>query len=172
MAGKRDTETVFGIEIPAEERTPLVDALLGVIDRLERENEQLRQTVERQQRRIEELEDEVARLKGLPEKPKRSKPQPSALNDADRPPSTSGRKKPKTSDGKRPGSAKRSKTGLLPIHETVPLPLKGLPVDTRFIGYQDFTVQDLRVEWPRSRRRRYQLPDGGYELFVSAVSIR
>lgn len=34
----------------------------GVIDRLERENEQLQQTAERQQRRIEELEDKVAQL--------------------------------------------------------------------------------------------------------------
>lgn len=157
MARKLATETVCGIEIPAEERTPLVDALLGVIDRLERENEQLRQT-------IEELEDEVARLKGLPEKPKRSKPQPSALNEADQPPSASGKKKRKRSGGKRPGSAKRSKTGQLPIHETVPLPLEGLPVGTRFVGYQDFTVQDLRVEAhnTRYRRRRYQLPNGTF----------
>ena len=71
-------------------------------------------------------------------------------------------KKPKTPDGKRPGSAKRSKTRDLVIHDDVPLPLEGLPAGTKFLGYQDFTVQDLRVEPhnTRYRRCRYQLPDG------------
>ena len=82
MAGTLDTQTVCGIEIPADQRTPLVEALLHAIDRLEatneelrRTNEQLRTTVAQQQLRIEQLEDEVRRLKGLPEKPKR-KPAP------------------------------------------------------------------------------------------------
>ena len=48
------------------------------------------------------------------------------------------------------------------IHENVPLPLDGLPDGTKFLGYQDFTVQDLKVEPhnTRYRRGRYQLPDG------------
>jgi len=155
MEGKPGTRTVCGIEIPAEQRTPLVEALLRVI-------EQLQSTVQQQQRRIEQLEDEVRRLKGLPEKPKR-KPGPSSLNDPSGPPSAAGeKKKPNTSDGKRPGSAKRSKTPLLVIHDDVPLPLDGLPDGTKFLGYQDFTVQDLKVEPhnTRYRRCRYQLPDG------------
>jgi hypothetical protein len=44
-----------GIEVPAEERTPLVDHLLRVIEELRAENRQLR--------------DEIARLKGLPPRP-------------------------------------------------------------------------------------------------------
>ena len=44
-----------GIEVPAEERTPLVDILLRVIEELRAENGQLR--------------DEIARLKGLPPRP-------------------------------------------------------------------------------------------------------
>ncbi len=140
MAGKPETRTVFGIEIPAEERTPLVEALLRV---------------------IEQLEAEVRRLKGMPETPKRP-PQPSPLNDPSGPPSASGKKKPTTPDGKRPGSAKRSKTEHLVIHDDVPVPLGDLPDGTKFLGYQDFTVQDLKVEPhnTRYRRCRYQLPDG------------
>ena len=45
---------------------------------------------------------------------------------------------------------------------SVPLPLDGLPEGTKFLGYLDFTVQDLQVEPhnTRYRRCRYQLPDG------------
>ena len=46
---------VAGVEVPAEERTPLVDHLLRVIEELRAENRQLR--------------DEIARLKGLPPRP-------------------------------------------------------------------------------------------------------
>jgi hypothetical protein len=141
MAGKSNTLMVGGVEIPAEQRTPLVEALLRV---------------------IEQLQEEVRRLKGLPETPKRSA-QPSPLNDPDGPPSAAGKKKkPTTPDGKRPGSAKRSKTQDLIIHDDVPLRLDGLPDGTKFLGYQDFTVQDLKIEPhnTRYRRGRYQLPDG------------
>src|SRR3954452_22623211 len=153
MPGKPDTQTVCGVEIPADQRTPLVEALLRVVD-------QLQPTVERQRRRIEQLEEEVQRLKGLPGQPRR-KPEPSPLNDPDGPPSASGGKKPKMPEGKRPGSAKRSKTRDLVVHQDVPLSLEGLPAGTKFLGYQDFTVQDLRVEPhnTRYRRCRYQLPD-------------
>src|SRR6185437_9392568 len=116
MAGKPNTRTVCGIEIPAEQQTPLVEALLRV---------------------IEQLQDEIRRLKGLPETPKRP-PQPSPLNDPSAPPSASANPKPTAPDGKRPGSAKRSKTQDLVIHQEVPLPLDGLPDGTEFLGYQDF----------------------------------
>lgn len=156
MERKPISETVCGVEIPAEQRTPLVESLLRVIN-------QLQATVQQQQLRIEQLEDEVRRLKGLPDQPKRNKPSRSPLNDPSGPPSASGeQKKPNTPDGKRPGSAKRSKTRHLVIHHDVPLLLDDLPVGTRFLGYQDFTVQDLRIEScnTRYRRGRYQLPDG------------
>ena len=154
MAGKPGTPTVCAIEIAVEQRTPLVEALLRVV-------EQLQTTVQKQQQRIEQLEAEFRRLKGLPEEPKRP-PQPSPLNDPSGPPSASGKKKPTTPDGKRPGSAKRSKTRGLVVHDDVQLPLDDLPDGTKFLGYQDFTVQDLKVEPhnTRYRRCRYQLPDG------------
>jgi hypothetical protein len=140
MARTPGTRTICGIEVPAEQRTPLVESLLRV---------------------IEQLQEEVRRLKGLPDSPKR-RPEPSPLNDASGPPSMSGTKKPTPPDGKRPGSAKRSKTQGLVVHEKVLLPLDGLPAGTKFLGYQDFTVQDLKVELhnTRYRRGRYQLPDG------------
>jgi len=162
MAGKPGRQTVCGIEIPAEQRTPLVDSLLLVIKQLQTTIEQLQTTVQRQQQRIEQLEEEIRRLKGVPDPPKRP-PQPSPLNDPSGPPSVSGeKKKPNTPDGKRPGSAKRSKTRDLVVHEDVPLLLDNLPDGTKFLGYQDFTVQDLKVEPhnTRYRRGRYQLPDG------------
>jgi hypothetical protein len=157
MAGTPEVLTVGGIEIPAEERTPLVEALLRLIAEQQR-------TIEEQRRRIEHLEEEIDRLKGLPAKPKR-KPQPSPLNDPSGPPSaTDTQKKPTKKDGKRPGSAKRSKTRALTIHETVPLFLDGLPERSKFLGYEDFTVQDLVVEPHNTkyRRARYQLPDGTF----------
>src|SRR5438270_11003953 len=126
MVGKPGTQTVCGVEIPVEQRTPLVEALLRVVDQLLATNEQLR-------RRIEQLEAEVRRLKGLPDQPKR-KPSPSPLNDPSGPPSTSTeKKKPNTPDGKRPGSTKRSKTREMKIHKSEPLLLDDLPDGTRFL---------------------------------------
>ena len=148
MAGKPGTQTVCGIEIPADQRTPLVESLLLLI--------------EKQQQRIDQLEEEFRRLKGLPDLPKRNKSQPSSLNDPSGPPSTGGAKLRKKRRGKRPGSAKRDKTRQLVINENVPLLLADLPDGAKFLGYQDFTVQDLRIgpHNTRYRRGRYQLPDG------------
>jgi hypothetical protein len=129
-----------GVVVPAEERTPLVDHLLRVIEELRAENRQLR--------------DEIARLKGLPPRPMI---RPSTLN-APHPDPTHKKK----CRGKRPGSAKRQKTGGLIVHETIPLPLEGLPEGTRQNGYEDFVVQDLKIEAHNVcyRRLRYLLPDG------------
>ena len=75
MAGTPEILTICGIEIPAEERTPLVEALLRVMRELLETNEQLRLANQQLRQRIEQLEEEIGRLKGLPEKPKH-KPQP------------------------------------------------------------------------------------------------
>jgi hypothetical protein len=129
-----------GIEVPAEERTPLVERLLRVI--------------EEQRAEIQALRDEVRRLKDLPRRPAI---RPSTLNASNPDPSRKKRRR-----GKRPGSAKRWKTAELTIHETISLPMEGLPEGTQQNGYEDFVVQDLKIEAHnvRYRRLRYLLPDG------------
>jgi hypothetical protein len=131
---------IASIEVPPEERTPLVERLLHAFAELQAENRRLR--------------DEIARLKGLPRRPTI---RPSTLNAPHPDPS---RKKKRR--GKRPGSAKRQKTGELTIHETIPVPLEGLPEDTQQNGYEDFVVQNLTIEAHNVcyRRLRYLLPDG------------
>jgi hypothetical protein len=131
---------IAGVEVPAEERTPLVDRLLRVI--------------EEQQAEIRALRDEIARLKGLPRRPTI---RPSTLNAAHPDPSHKRKRR-----GRRPGSAKRRKTSELTIHETIPVPLEGLPQGTQQNGYEDFVVQDLKIEAHNVcyRRLRYLLPDG------------
>jgi len=101
-----------------------------------------------------QLRDEIARLKGLPPRPMI---RPSTLNAPH--PDPSHRKKRR---GKRPGSAKRRKTGELTIHETISLAPEGLPEETRQNGYEDFVVQDVKIEAHNVcyRRLRYLLPDG------------
>jgi len=75
---KLNGETVCGIEIPVEERTPLVESMLRVIEQLWEENQELRCEDQRLrlgnqqlQQRVEQLEEEILRLKGFPEKPNR-----------------------------------------------------------------------------------------------------
>lgn len=131
---------IAGVEVSAEERTPLVDRLLRII--------------EEQQAELRALRDEMNRLKGLPRRPTI---RPSSLNAPH--PDPAHKKKRR---GKRPGSAKRQKTAGLTIHETLPVPLEGLPEGTQQNGYEDFVVQDLNLEAHNVcyRRLRYLLPDG------------
>jgi hypothetical protein len=139
MDGSEPTR-IAGIEVSAEERTPLVDRLLRII--------------EEQQAEMRAMRDEIARLKGLPRRPTI---RPSTLNAPH--PDPAHKKKRR---GKRPGSAKRQKTVELTIHQTIPVPLEGLPEGTRQNGYEDFVVQDMKIEAHNVcyRRLRYLLPDG------------
>ena len=125
-------------EIPEAERTPLVRQLLEIIHL-------------QQDRNPAQLEDEIARLKGLKTRPRIA---PSALETPPRP--------PRDPNAKRPGSAKRSKTAELTITEETVIPLPDVPVGAVFKGYEDFVVQDLVLE-PRViryRRERWLTPDG------------
>ena len=141
------------IEVAPEERSPLVELLLEALHKLQIENEKLK--------------EEINRLKGLPDPPKRPL-QPSPLNDPHGKPSEN--KDPKNNstssqpDGKRAGSEKRQKTKSLTIHETVVLELDDLPEGSRRHGFEDYYVQDLviRAHNIRYRRARYQLPDGSW----------
>ena len=140
------------------ERTPLVEVLLGRI-------EQLLEDQRRQAELIQQLRDEIAVLKGEKARPTFK---PSGMEQ---------QTEPETSDGdagvggggatdgppKRPGSAKRPKTAQLTIHESVRVPPGvELPAGSRFKGYRDFVVQDLRIAAHNTRYRLevWQTPNG------------
>jgi len=124
-------------DIPEAECTPLVRQLLDII--------------RRQQDCIQQLEDEILRLKGLKTRPIIA---PSPLETPPRPPRDPGQK--------RPGSAKRPKTSQLIITDEVVVPLVERPPGSIFKGFEDFVVQDLviRPRVIRYRRERWQTPEG------------
>jgi len=118
-------------DIPENEITPLVAALLEVI--------------EQQGEAIQLLRDEIARLKGGKGKPRIY---PSRLEKA------SGEvDEDKKAKGKRPGSEKESKTKDLKIHETKVVAAKCVPEGSVFKGYLEYTVQDLKIEVHNVRYR-------------------
>jgi hypothetical protein len=134
--------------IPEEEKTGLVSELLDIIER------QLA-VIRYKEELIQQLRDEIARLKG--EKPK---PQirPSQLEKR-------ASKKGSSSD-KRPGSEKRSKTAKLIIHETIRIAPRSIPPGSVFKGYQAYTVQGIEIR-PHNIRylmERWRIPDGSYRV--------
>lgn len=118
-------------DIPEQDQTPVVKALLGLV-------EQLIERVQQQDEEIALLKDEVNILKGEKKRPvfKGSK------LDKNTEPDTSSESPPK----KRPGSRKKKKTQKLVIHEDkVIKPDVPVPLGSRFKGYRDFVVQDLNI---------------------------
>lgn len=106
-----------------------------------------------QQEEIQQLRDEIARLKGQKGKPAIK---PSALEGNDR---TAKRRQARKN--KRQG--KRSKTQQLEIHEDIEVaPEAEIPVGSRLRGYQPFTVQDLRLRVHNTRYwlERWETPTG------------
>lgn len=143
-------------EIRPEERTPVVEALLGIIRHLLDVVANLEETI-RQQR------DEIDRLKGQTKRPHL---QPSRLEAQ---PGSAGEPKGEPGGGQpqqRPGSAKRPKTAELTIHHQQSLHLENAPAGATFRGYERYVVQDLRVEVVNTAywRGRYALPGGGSVL--------
>ena len=131
--------------IPDAERTPLVDALLGIIDAQQQRIQQLEETVGK-------LNDEINLLKGESPRPKIA---PSRLEAT--PP-----KPPPAPSDKRPGSAKRSKnaTFLTPVEVTIPFP--DPPAGAVSKGYEEYFVQELLIQGEVTRylRERIVTPDG------------
>lgn len=136
-------------DISEAECTPLVRQLLDIIGHL--------------QNRIQELEDEILRLKGLKTRPIIA---PSPLETPPRPPRDPGQK--------RPGSAKRLKTAQLTITDEVVVPLADPPPGSTFKGYEDFVVQDLliRPRVIRYRRERWQTSDGQHLVAGLPADVR
>ena len=136
-------------DIPESESTPLVRQLLDLVGHL--------------QNRIQELEDELLRFKGLKTRPIIA---PSPLEALPRPPREHGQK--------RPGSAKRPKTSQLVITEDVLVPLPEQPAGSVFKGYEDFVVQDLIIHprIVRYRRERWLTPDGQNRVAELPADVR
>jgi Transposase IS66 family len=134
-------------EVRAEERTPLVESLLAVVQQLLDRVQQLEETNQR-------LRDEIAVLKG-------QKPRPTIRpSQLEAPPAT-----PRPEGSPRPGSDKRPKNSQLTITEDVLVLLEDeqLPPGAILKDYEPFVVQELKIEahatcyW----RARYTLPEGG-----------
>jgi Transposase IS66 family len=134
---------------PASERTPLVEALLGLSEQLIEENRQQAET-------IQQLRDEIAVLKGEKGKPRfKASGMEEATNPNGENEQPGNRDEGTDEPRKRPGSAKRSKKAELTIHQEVCIaPAEPLPMGARFKGYQDVVIQDLRIE---SFNTRYRL---------------
>jgi hypothetical protein len=127
-------------EIPEKDQSPLVEQLLAFI--------------EHQSIIIQQLKDEIARLKNQPPRPTIK---PSRLGKSKKHTS-------KSSRNKRPGSKKRSKTAQLQIHRTDPIEPDEIPTGSQFRYYKDFVVQDIVIHPcnTRFRLKVYETPDGGY----------
>jgi hypothetical protein len=131
--------------IPENERTPLVEALLAIIDAQQQRIRQLEETVQ-------QLRDEIAILQG-------QKPRPQIAPSQLEKPTP---KPPPTEGSKRPGSAKRSKNVTLNITHEVVVPVADAPDGSVHLRYEEYIVQELVIEAKATRylRERIQLADG------------
>ena len=136
----------------------VVGRLVGEVRRLHSDAVALQAKVDAQQVTIsalraenQALRDEVARLKGLPPRPPS---RPSGMEQATQPGATDTDEK----RSKRPRGAKRDAQAI-----TAERVLKAaVPAGSRFKGYEDILVRDLRLsaEVIRYRRERWVLPSG------------
>jgi hypothetical protein len=134
-------------EIPLEQRTPLVEALLALIGAQQDRIAKLEETVQI-------LRDEIAILKG-------QKPRPNiAPSRLEQPPSP-----PPPADGekkKRPGSDKKPKNAQLTITQERQIPFPDPPAGSVSKCFEEYIVQELviRPEVTRYLRERIVTPDG------------
>ena len=125
--------------IPENEHTPLVDVLLEISAWKDQ--------------RIDELEQEILKLKGETLKPKIA-PTKMDKEDVDKKESSKKTTKPE----------KISKTKSLKIDETVVIYPENIPVGSKFKGFSDVVIQDIIFKTHNTRYRlaRYQCLDGHY----------
>ena len=132
-------------EIPAEQRTPLVEALLAVICAQQDRIAQLEETVL-------QLRDEIAILKGQKPRPKIA---PSQLEQPACPP-------PPGDGQKRAGSDKKPKNAQLTITHERRIDFPNPPANSVSLGFEAYVVQELviRAEVTRYLRERILTADG------------
>lgn len=140
-------------EIGPDERTPLVETLLGLL-------RQLMDRVAELERGHQELRDENARLKGQKERPDIK---PSTLEKPEKPTDAAG---DGTGIGRRRGKPTGPRTQELVIHETTKVEPPNLPPGATFRQFESIVIQDLKLEtWnTKYERARYDLPGGGSVL--------
>lgn len=136
-------------DIPPEQRTPVVEALLDTVRQLLDRVHELEDTVQ-------QLRDEVAILKGQKPRPQIS---PSILQQPS-PTATPSSKE------RRRGKPTRPRLSELTIHHEVPLHPPGLPAAATFKGFEPYVVQELLIHNENTRylRARYELAEGGSVL--------
>lgn len=143
-------------EVPADEQTPCVVALLGIL-------EKLRETVQQQNEEIGRLKDEIALLKGEKARPKikPSRLEPEADKELESAPAGEAADE---AAQKRPGSAKRSKTAEIQIHREIKCRPAEIPEGSKFRGYEPYVVQELVLEACNTRFlvECWQTPEGEY----------
>jgi len=144
-------------DLPEEEKTPVVRLLLAFI-------EQQQELLQKQQIEIDTLKTEVAKLKKLPPKPNI---RPSKLpkdDDNDNPSGHSGNSK-KSSPNMGTNQSRKRKKKLI-IHKTEIIKPDNLPEQSRFLGYQDYFVQDMIIQPYNTRYRlsRHQIPNGDIRI--------
>jgi hypothetical protein len=132
-------------EIPLDQRTPLVEALLAIICAQQDRIAKLEETVQ-------QLRDEIAILKGQKPRPKIA---PSQLEQPASPP-------PPAEGQKRPGSVKKPKNAQLTITHERRIAFPDPPAGSMSKGYEEYIVQELviRPEVTRYLRERIVTPDG------------
>ncbi|EQD56104.1 Y4jO, partial [mine drainage metagenome] len=127
--------------IPPEQRTPLVEALRGII-------QMQAERIQRQEEQIELLKEEICLLKELKKRPRFKPSGMEEHTDADE-----GQDEGKE-DTRRPGSDQRHKTAELVIHEErIVAPSRRIPRGSRFKGYRDVVVQELKIQCHNTRYR-------------------
>jgi hypothetical protein len=125
--------------IPENERTPLIDMLLELI--------------QWQEQRISDLEDEIQDLKKETKRPKfKSSKMDKKTEDED----TEGKKKKK--------KPRRKKKQNLEVHNEKIIQPDNIPEGTHFKGYQDIIVQDIVITPHNTRYRlaQYETKEGKY----------
>ena len=148
-------------DLPEEEKTPVVKLLLAFI-------EQQQQVILQQQEEIDNLKAEVARLKKLPPKPNIKPSKLPKDDDNDNPTGHSSNR-----SGKKGQQQKRRRKSKRTIHKSKIIQPDNLPQGSRFLGYQNFDVQDLLIQPNNTRYRlaRYQTPDGNYCIGKLPASV-
>ena len=139
------------LDIPLEERTPLVNWLLTIIADQQRMIEQQQSTIQGLETKVEQLETKVGHLTEELKKAKKLKGRPKI-----KPSNLEQKSTDKKAQGNRPGSAKGSKKTSLEINEERIIEPKSLPVDAKFNGYREYDVQELLI---KSHTIRFKLAE-------------